>query len=187
MPITYRQGPPTHPGLWLFEYPINTDFRGSLVTPYVDDDNTPAECRIHVRQTNVSISDPNVIRGVHAEPWNKHIFIAYGAVFAAIVNLRDEESFGQVFTTVLKPGSGIFLPKGFGNSFLAVEPTVYVYDVDDIWQPDVKYPSVDPFDHELAIPWPIARKDVIISDKDMGNPSLAQVRTAFVFEQGLLK
>ena len=80
-------------------------------------------------QFNISFyATKGVTRGFHAEPWDKFISIAAGEIFGAWVDLRPGESFGQVFTTRLDPSKAIYVPRGVGNSFQALQDgTVYTY------------------------------------------------------------
>jgi dTDP-4-dehydrorhamnose 3,5-epimerase-like enzyme len=133
--------------------------------------------RLDVVQNNVSYNaDAGVVRGIHAEPWNKYISPAHGRVFAAIVDLREGDGFGRLETFELGVGDAIHVPKGCGNSYLALEPhTVYSYLVDAHWQPGLTYPAVDLFDEQLAIDWPMSRERMTVSDKDLRNPPLSEV------------
>jgi dTDP-4-dehydrorhamnose 3,5-epimerase len=97
-------------------------------------------------------------------------------VFAAIVDLRAGDGFGRVETFELTPERALFVPRGCGNSFCTLEPhTVYSYLVNDLWQPGLTYPAVDLFDADLAIAWPLPVDQMVISDKDRGNPPLSEV------------
>ena len=114
---------------------------------------------LRVVQNNVSYNDSRgVTRGIHAEPWDKFISVARGSVFGAWVDLREgSETFGKVFTTVLDPSKAIYVPRGVGNSFQALEDgTAYTYLVDAHWSLELKktYTFVNLADPELAIEWP---------------------------------
>lgn len=128
-------------------------------------------------QNNLSFNaEKGVTRGIHAEPWNKYISLASGKVFAAIVDLREGDSFGVTETFELTVGNAIYVPKGCGNSFQTLEPNVlYSYLVDDHWSPEAKYTYVNLFDEQLGIEWPIAREDCVLSDKDLVHPPLSEV------------
>lgn len=128
-------------------------------------------------QYNVSESRRGVIRGIHAEPWDKYIHVPYGEVFAAIVDLReDQPSFGRVDTFTLDRTKALFLPKGVGNSFQALsELAVYTYLVTGLWQKDNPYPALACDDPDLAIPWPIQGDAVIVSEKDRHNRRFKEV------------
>ena len=131
-------------------------------------------------QNNISYNaERGVTRGIHAEPWNKFISIAHGSVFGAWVDLREgSTTFGNVFTCVLDPSKAIYVPRGVGNSFQALENgTAYTYLVDAHWSAELKktYTFVNLADPDLAIDWPIPLKEAIISEADLHHPLLRDV------------
>jgi dTDP-4-dehydrorhamnose 3,5-epimerase len=128
-------------------------------------------------QNNFSFNaEVGVTRGLHAEPWEKYISLANGRVFGAWVDLRQGDSFGKVFTMEITPEVAVFVPRGVANSYQALEPNLtYTYLVNEHWSPEAKYASVNLFDPELGIDWPIPQDQAIVSDKDMNNPFLKDV------------
>lgn len=135
---------------------------------------------LEVVQNNISYNEQaHVIRGIHAEPWDKYISPAHGRIFAAIVDLRVGEGFGRVETFEMGPGQAIYVPRGCGNSYLTLdEHVVYNYLVNAHYDPDAEYVLVNLLDPTLAVAWPVAPADMIMSDKDKGHPFLESV-TAF--------
>lgn len=133
---------------------------------------------LHPSQLGVSHSKKGVIRGIHAEPWEKLIHPAVGSIFVAISDLRAESTtFGKVETFELDQSGALFLPKGVGNSFQALTDNVaYVYFVTGLY--DVAkahtggYIAIRYDDPDLAINWPL--KEIIVSVKDQNNPSLRE-------------
>lgn len=134
--------------------------------------------RIEVVQHNVSFNrEVGVTRGIHAEPWDKYVSPATGAVFAAIVDLREGPSFGELATFELTPCDALYIPRGCGNSFCTLEAsTAYSYLVNAHWSPDAVYTNVNLFDPELAIPWPVPREQMTISAKDLDLPGLREIK-----------
>jgi dTDP-4-dehydrorhamnose 3,5-epimerase len=132
---------------------------------------------LDVVQNNVSYNEQaGAVRGIHAEPWEKYISPAHGRVFAAIVDLREGDGFGRLETFELTPADAIYVPRGCGNSYLAMEPhTVYSYLVNEHWRPGITYPAVDLFDEVLAIEWPMPRNQMVVSEKDSRNPGLSDI------------
>ena len=131
-------------------------------------------------QNNISFNARRgVTRGIHAEPWNKLVSVATGSVFGAWVDLRQGSStFGRVFTATLDPARAVFVPRGVGNAFQALEDaTSYTYMVDAHWSAELKktYTFVSLFDAALAIDWPIPLKGCEISEADRHHPPLADV------------
>lgn len=135
---------------------------------------------LRVVQNNISYNDSRgVTRGIHAEPWDKFISVARGSVFGAWVDLREgSDTYGKVYTTVLDPSKAIYVPRGVGNSFQALEDgTVYTYLVDAHWSLELKrtYTFVNLADPELAIQWPIPLDEATVSEADLNHPMLADV------------
>ena len=135
---------------------------------------------LKVVQNNISYNDSRgVTRGIHAEPWDKFISVARGSVFGAWVDLREgSETFGKVFTCTLDPSRAIYVPRGVGNSFQALEDgTAYTYLVDAHWSLELKktYTFVNLADPELAIEWPIPLDEATVSEADKNHPMLKDV------------
>ncbi|MEU8226108.1 dTDP-4-dehydrorhamnose 3,5-epimerase family protein [Kribbella sp. NPDC048915] len=133
-----------------------------------------ADLGMDVVQHNVAyFEEPGVLRGIHAEPWDKYLSPSSGRVFAAIVDLRDNETFGQVETFELGPSDALFVPRDVGNSFCTPTPhTTCNYLVNEPWSP--ARVAVNPLDPDLAIPWPA--EDLKPVERDTSSPSLAQLR-----------
>ena len=135
---------------------------------------------LHIVQNNISYNDERgVTRGIHAEPWDKFISIARGSVFGAWVDLREgSATFGKVFTCALDPSKAIYVPRGVGNSFQALEDgTAYTYLVNAHWSAELKrtYTFVNLADPELGIDWPIPLSEATISEADRHHPMLRDV------------
>lgn len=127
-------------------------------------------------QNNISFNaERSVTRGIHAEPWDKYISVATGSVFGAWVDLRPGKSFGQVYTCVIDPSKAIYVPRGVGNSFQALEDgTAYTYLVNAHWSADLKktYTFVNLADPDLNIEWPIPLEQCELSEADKAHPML---------------
>ena len=135
---------------------------------------------LHVVQNNISFNaERGVTRGIHAEPWDKFVSVAAGSVFGAWVDLRaGSATYGRVFTATLDPSRAIYVPRGVGNSFQALEDgTAYTYLVDAHWSAELKgtYTFVSLADPALGIDWPIPLSEATLSEADKGHPMLADV------------
>lgn len=135
---------------------------------------------LHVVQNNVSFNaERGVTRGIHAEPWDKFISVATGSVFGAWVDLRQgSATYGKAYTTTLDPSRAIYVPRGVGNSFQALEDgTAYTYLVDAHWSAELKrtYTFVNLADPELGIEWPIPLSEATLSEADKKHPFLKDV------------
>ncbi|NEG55148.1 sugar nucleotide-binding protein [Bifidobacterium sp. SMA15] len=169
------------PGLLVFDLPVHGDNRGwfkenwqrAKMTALGLPDFGPVQNNISFNATK------GVTRGIHAEPWDKYISIAAGSIFGAWVDLRPGESFGQVFTTRLDPSRAIYVPRGVGNSFQALEDgTVYTYLVNAHWSLEQKrtYTFVNLADPELDIRWPIPLEESERSEADLHHPMLRDAK-----------
>jgi len=135
-------------------------------------------------QDNYSISKKNVLRGIHyqvLQPQGKLVRVACGAVLDLAVDLRrSSPTFGKHVAVELSEENGrmLWVPVGFGHAFLVLsEVAGFAYKVTDYYSPAGER-TIRWDDADLAIPWPVARDQVIVSDKDqMG----AALRDAQVF------
>ncbi len=128
-------------------------------------------------QNNMSFNaHRGATRGIHTEPWDKFVSVATGRVFAAWVDMREGASFGATHHVEIGPDVAVFVPRGVGNSYQALEDgTVYSYLVNEHWRPGTAYPALNLADATAAIPWPIPLDEAEISEKDLANPSLDAV------------
>jgi dTDP-4-dehydrorhamnose 3,5-epimerase len=127
------------------------------------------------RQGNHSRSGAGVLRGFHAEPWDKLVYVVRGRAFCAIADIRPESAtFGEVATFELGEAPGerirLYVSQGLANSFLTLDDTDYLYDVTDEFRPGMDKPSIAWDDPDLGVAWPVA--DPVLSDADRHNPTL---------------
>lgn len=164
------------PGLLVVHLPVHGDARGwfkenwqreKMVALGLPDFNPI--------QNNVSYNAKRgATRGIHTEPWDKFVSVANGKVFAAWVDMREGHE-PNVFTIEIGPDTAVFVPRGVGNSYQALEnDTVYSYLVNEHWSADAQYLSMNLADPTVNIPWPIPLSKAELSDKDLRNPMLAE-------------
>lgn len=165
------------PGMLVFDLPVHGDSRGWFK------ENWQRAKQVGLGlpdlgpvQNNISFNaERGVTRGIHAEPWDKYISVATGSVFGAWVDLRPGKSFGQVYTCVIDPSKAVYVPRGVGNSFQALEDgTAYTYLVNAHWSADLKktYTFVNLADPDLGIEWPIPLEQCELSEADKAHPML---------------
>ena len=166
------------PGVILFDLPVHGDNRGWFK------ENWQREKMVALGlpdfapvQNNISFNRAvGTTRGIHAEPWDKYVSVATGSVFGAWVDLREGETFGAVFTTIIDPSCAIFIPRGVGNAFQTLEEnTAYSYLVNDHWRADASYTFLNLADETSAVKWPIDLADAELSEKDRSHPRLEHV------------
>lgn len=171
------------PGLIEFDIPVHGDNRGWFKENFQKEKMLPLgfpesffdEGKL---QNNVSFSRKHVLRGLHAEPWDKYISVANdGKVLGSWVDLREGESFGNVYQTVIDASKGIFVPRGVANGFQVLSDKVsYSYLVNDYWALDLKpkYAFVNYADPTLGIKWENLDQ-AEVSDADKNHPMLKDV------------
>lgn len=166
------------PGFFEIDLVLNGDSRGWFKENYQKEKMEALGLpRFEVVQNNFSFNvEAGVTRGLHAEPWEKYISVANGRVFGAWVDLRKGKNFGKVLTIEITPNKAVFVPRGVANAYQTLEPNVtYTYLVNEHWSKDAKYVSVNLFDPQLNIDWPIAKDRAIVSEKDDANPLINDV------------
>ncbi len=165
------------PGLLVIKKPTFNDKRGFFREVFRLKEL--AECGVEFKpvQMNHSFSQPRVIRGLHAENWNKLVYPISGKMFAAVVDIRPEKkSFAKVETFIFdeRDPFGLFISKGLANSICVIGDVGvhYIYLVDAYYDgKDTRAISWD--DPDLSIDWPV--KNPILSDRDKNNPRLRDI------------
>ena len=135
-------------------------------------------------QDNFSISQKNVLRGIHyqiTQAQGKLVRVTHGAVLDVAVDLRrSSATFGKHVSVELSGENGamLWIPEGFGHAFLVLSAVAgFAYKVTDYYSPAGERTIVwnDP---DLGIPWPVKAENAIVSEKDQKG---ARLRHAEVF------
>lgn len=168
------------PGLLVVHLPVHADARGWFKENWQREKMTTLGLPdFEPVQNNISYSvSRGVTRGIKVEPWDKFVSVASGRVFAAWVDLREGASFGATFHMEIDESVAVFVPRGVGNAYQALEDgTAYCYLINDHFVPGRAYPALNLADETVAIPWPIAltSDEAKISAKDRDNPRLVDV------------
>jgi dTDP-4-dehydrorhamnose 3,5-epimerase len=126
------------------------------------------------------------IRGLHFQlpphAQDKLVRVARGRVLDVAVDLRrSSPTFGRHVAVELSADNWaqLIVPVGFAHGFCTLTDDAEVlYKVSDFYSPahDRGLAWDDP---DLAIAWPVARNDAILSDKDRRWPRLRELPTAF--------
>jgi dTDP-4-dehydrorhamnose 3,5-epimerase len=167
-------------GLLVVRSGTHEDDRGFFRQTYVASELTAAVGRpVPFVQGNHARSSPGALRGFHAEPWDKLVYVSRGTVFAAVADIRpDSPTFGEVVTSQLGDPPGerarLFVAQGLANGYAVVGEFAadYLYEVSEEWSPVADKRAVAWDDPDLAVPWPVA--DPVVSAADAANPTLRQ-------------
>lgn len=165
-------------GLYTIDLVVHADSRGSFREAYQLDKLAKLGLP-YFGPVQWNISDnvrAGIIRGIHAEPWDKYIHCLAGRAFAAIVDLRKTSpTFKQHRTFELDQHRALFVSRGFGNAYQVLAPnTVYGYLVNAHYQAGIKYLGVRYDDPELGIAWPLKPGPDDLSEKDQTLPTVAE-------------
>ena len=166
------------PGVLLLTPKIHQDNRGAFWETW--NQKTAAEAGLPSTwaQDNFSVSKKNVVRGIHyqvIQPQGKLVRVTHGAVLDVAIDLRrSSPAFGKHVAVELTGENGqmLWIPVGFGHGFLVLSDVAgFAYKVTDSYCPTGERTIVwnDP---ELAIPWPVAPKESIVSAKDLQGATL---------------
>jgi dTDP-4-dehydrorhamnose 3,5-epimerase len=172
-------------GLLYIDRPVYRDERGFFteIASIPEIQNQTGE-EFRPLQINHSRSVTGVVRGLHAEGWNKLVTVSSGLVFCALADIRPESNtFGKVVTLYMGysgevQGGALYIQKGIANSFCVVEgPADYVYVVDSLFESrDTSMDrAVNVFDPDLNIPWPISSELLMMSDRDRDGKTMREV------------
>lgn len=153
------------------------DARGTFWETYnerlMQDAGLPAQWK----QDNTSISLRNVVRGIHyqvTQPQGKLVRVTYGKVFDVAVDLRrSSKTFGLHAGVELSEDNGamLWIPPGFGHAFAVLSDKAgFAYKVTDYYSPSGER-TILWNDPTLAIQWPVARHEAIVSQKDQQGSS----------------
>jgi dTDP-4-dehydrorhamnose 3,5-epimerase len=129
-------------------------------------------------QENQSLSvDRGVVRGLHFQTppmaQAKLVRVAAGAIFDVAVDIRQgSPTCGRHVAIKLSAADGnqLFVPEGFAHGFCTLAAnTEVIYKVNRYYSPEHDRGMLwnDP---ALAIAWPIAAAEAILSDKDRRQP-----------------
>lgn len=171
------------PDMIEFDIPVHGDNRGWFKENFQKEKMLPlgfpeSFFKENKLQNNVSLSRKGVLRGLHAEPWDKYISVAdNGRVLGSWVDLREGASFGHAYQTVIDASKGIYVPRGVANGFQVLSDTVsYSYLVNDYWALDLKpkYAFVNYADPALGIEWDDV-ENAEVSEADKNHPLLKDV------------
>lgn len=161
------------------------DARGRFVKVFHEQEFEAQGLETSFAEEYYSVSHKNVIRGMHFQlPPMDHVKMIYcvqGEVMDVVVDLRvGSPTYGQhaVFELGAAKANSIYIPKGMAHGFCArSEQAIMVYKVSTVYS---SAHDAGMLWNSLGITWPT--KDVIMSERDQGFPTLAQFESPFRYE-----
>ena len=162
----------TLPEVLVLRPTIYRDDRGAFLETFHLRRMTEAGLPSHWVQDNFSISKKGVLRGIHyqvVQPQGKLVRVTHGAVLDVAVDLRrSSAAFGRHVAVELSGENGamLWIPAGFGHAFVVLsEVAGFAYKVTEYYAPAGER-TILWNDPELAIKWPVADGEAIVSEKD---------------------
>jgi dTDP-4-dehydrorhamnose 3,5-epimerase len=138
-------------------------------------------------QDNHSLSSQvGVVRGLHCQiapsVQGKLLRVVRGAIWDVVVDIRHgSATFGRHVAAELTAAnwSQLWVPGGFLHGFCTLAPdTEVIYKVTADYDPAAER-GVRWNDPDLALPWPVAAAEAILSERDASLPVLAECEPWF--------
>lgn len=171
----------------LFRVPRFGDERGVFSETFQAKRARDAGVESDFVQDNYSHSTKRgTLRGLHFQspPFAqaKLVTVLKGSIFDVAVDLRrSSPTYGHHVGVELSVDNGhqILVPRGFAHGFVTLEDDTHViYKVDAVYAPEHDL-GVIWNDPDLAIDWPVAPEEVILSPKDQKQPRFANLEKYF--------
>jgi dTDP-4-dehydrorhamnose 3,5-epimerase len=171
-------------GCFIIESKIINDGRGYFMESY--NKNTfqnGINQEINFVQDNQSFSTKGVFRGLHYQTGEhaqaKLVRVLQGEVLDVAVDIRPESpTFGQYESIILsgENQTQFFVPRGFAHGFLVLSETAtFFYKCDNFYNKDSEG-GLAYDDPKLNIDWQFPTEDLLISEKDLVQPTLDKAR-----------
>ena len=179
--------PQSIPDVWVIEPKVHGDERGYFVETFRQDEFEDAlGYKVNFTQDNESKSSKGVLRGLHFQlpphAQSKLVRVIEGAVLDVVVDIRKgSPSFGQHVAVELSDDNKkqMFIPRGFAHGFVVLTDTATLsYKVDNYYSPEcdrgLAFDDID-----LNIDWQLTKQQLLLSDKDTQQPTLAVLTDCF--------
>lgn len=175
------------PDVILLTPPRYGDSRGFFSETFRTDRLAEAGVALPFVQDNHSLSrDPGVVRGLHCQldphAQGKLVRCVRGAIWDVAVDARrGSPTYGRHVAAELSAENWaqLWVPPGFLHGFCTLQPdTEVIYKVTAFYD-RASERGVVWDDPDLAIPWPVAPADAVLSDKDRVLPRWADAPALF--------
>lgn len=167
------------PGVVIVEPKVFGDERGYFFESFRLDIFSREFPGVDFVQDNESMSMFGVLRGLHYQlpPFDqsKLVRVVRGRVLDVAVDIRRPSPyFGRHVATELSGENKrqLFIPRGFAHGFVVLSrEAVFQYKVDNIYSKEHDR-GIAFDDPALGIDWVLKKEELVLSEKDTGNPLL---------------
>jgi len=167
------------PGLIIIEPTVHGDLRGYFKELWKASQYGNAGIPVHFTQSNVSVSEAGVLRGLHyqyPQPQGKLVSVLEGRIFDVAVDIRTDSPFYRKWVGVelsARNHRQLYVPEGFAHgfcvlgdgammSYLCTAEFVQAFDAAIAWD-----------DPDIGVEWPV--KAMCLSEKDRKAPRLRDI------------
>ena len=170
-------------GVYIIEPTVIKDSRGCFFVEFIKDEFKDIICpsvgkNIFV-QHNCSISNPNVLRGIHyqlAHPQGKLVSVVHGEIYDVAVDLtKSSSTFGEYIGVTLSASNKkqLWVPPYYGHGFLVTSKNnaVVQYKVTEYYYPEDER-CILWYDPTINVKWPIVGAEPSTSEKDNNGSTL---------------
>lgn len=179
-------------GVVIIEPKVFGDNRGYFFESFSQRDFDSQVREVRFVQDNESKSRYGVLRGLHFQkpPFaqSKLVRVVRGAVLDVAVDIRrGSPTFGKHVAVELTEDNHmqLFIPRGFAHGFAVLSDEVlFQYKCDNFYAPQSEG-AIAWNDPALGIDWRLPEDKVVLSEKDMHHPLLADIESPFVFGENL--
>ncbi len=174
------------PGVVIIEPQVWKDDRGYFFESFSDAKFKEAGIDTNFVQDNQSLSQRGTLRGLHGQagPYaqGKLVRVVSGKVIDIAVDIRkDSETFGEYVSVELSADNFrmLWIPAGFLHGFVTLEDnTIFTYKVTNPYNKASEI-GVIWNDPTLDIDWQVEEREILLSEKDLLLPSLAEFDSPF--------
>lgn len=176
------------PGVVILEPRVFGDSRGYFFESFSQRVFREKVCDVDFVQDNESKSGYGVVRGLHYQKppcaQAKLVRVTKGKVLDVVVDIRHgSPTFGRHVAIELSEENHnlLFVPHGFAHGFAVLsDEAVFQYKCDAYYAPEYEG-GIAWDDPALAIDWRVPREAVVLSDKDVKLPTLANSPADFLY------
>lgn len=176
------------PGVVILEPRVFGDSRGYFFESFSQRVFREKVCDVDFVQDNESKSGYGVVRGLHYQKppcaQAKLVRVTKGKVLDVVVDIRHgSPTFGRHVAIELSEENHnlLFVPHGFAHGFAVLsDEAVFQYKCDAYYAPEYEG-GIAWDDPALAIDWRVPREAVVLSDKDVKLPTLANSPADFFY------
>ena len=141
---------------------------------------------VHFVQDNQSFSSKGVLRGLHYQTGEhaqaKLVRVLQGEVLDVAVDIRPNSTTFGKYVSVLLSGENqkqFFVPRGFAHGFLVMSDTAtFFYKCDNFYNKESEG-GIIYNDKTINIDWNFPLNELIISEKDILQPTLNNAKKAW--------